>query len=55
LYEGKFLYKSKGTESNVKPLAVGTVTKPLDATSVTITGVYKGGKDNDKTDDIYIN
>lgn len=55
LYEGQFLYKSKGKGSNIEPLTIGTTTKSLDATSVTITGVYKGGKNGIKSDYIYIN
>lgn len=55
LAEGIYLYKSKGSKSTIQPKAIGNVTKSLSATSATITGVYKGGKNGTKNSSIYIN
>lgn len=54
LSEGKYLYKSKGTPSSVEPLLVGPKEITLAATSSTITGVYKGGKNGVKDDGVCI-
>lgn len=55
LAEGKYLYKSKGTPTNIQPKQIGTSgSKTLQSSSATITGVYKGGKGGVKTNDIFI-
>lgn len=53
LSNGK-LFKSKGNSSIVSPLQVGTGSKTLNSTSATITGVYAGGKNGNKSSEIWV-
>lgn len=53
LSNGK-LFKSKGASSTVYPLQVGTGSKTLNSTSATITGVYAGGKNGNKSSEIWV-
>lgn len=53
LSNGK-LFKSKGNSSTVYPLQVGTGSKTLNSTSATITGVYAGGKNGNKSSEIWV-
>ena len=53
LYNGTYLYKSRGGSSTVAPKATGTETKSLSATSATVYGVYKGGKNGAQTNDLW--
>lgn len=55
LSDNAFLYKSKGTPSTVKPKLVGEESKTLNSTSVSITGVYAGGKNGSKSTEIWVN